>query len=100
MQLSLNYVFLADALKSNGLYKEAIDDYLKAQKFRPDMNINMIVANIYDEKLKDIPKAIYYYQLFVDGYKSSKMKFTPEYVASIQKRIDYLKEKQTSAVKK
>ena len=100
MQLSLNYVFLADALKSDGLYKEAIDDYLKAQKFRSDMNINMIVANIYDEKLKDIPKAIYYYQLFVDGYKSSKMKFTPEYVASIQKRIDYLKEKQTSAVKK
>jgi len=100
MQLSLNYVFLADALKSDGLYKEAIDDYLKAQKFRPDMNINMIIANIYDEKLKDIPKAIYYYQLFIDGYKSSKMKFTPEYVASIQKRIDYLKEKQTSAVKK
>jgi tetratricopeptide (TPR) repeat protein len=100
MQLSLNYVFLADILKSDGLYKEAIDNYLKAQKFRPDMNINMIIANVYDEKLKDIPNAIRYYQLFIDGYKSSKMKFTPEYVASIQKRLDYLKEKQTTSVKK
>lgn len=100
MQLSLNHVFLADILKADGLYKEAIDTYLKAQKFRPDMNINMIIANIYDEKLKDIPNAIRYYQLFIDGYKSSKMKFTPEYVASIQKRLDYLKEKQTTAVKK
>jgi tetratricopeptide (TPR) repeat protein len=100
MQLSLNYVLLADILKSDGLYKEAIDNYLKGQKFRQDMNINMIIANIYDEKLKDIPNAIRYYQLFIDGYKSSKMKFTPEYVASIQKRLDYLKEKQTTAVKK
>ena len=45
------------------------------------MNINMIIANIYDEKLKDIPNAIHYYQLFLDSYKSSKMQFSPEYVA-------------------
>jgi tetratricopeptide (TPR) repeat protein len=100
MQLSLNYVFLADILKSDGLYNEAISNYLKSQKLRPDMNINLIIANVYDEKLKDIPNALHYYQLFIDGFKSSKMKFTPEYVASVQKRIDYLKEKQTTLVKK
>jgi tetratricopeptide (TPR) repeat protein len=100
MQLSLNYVSLAYILKSDGLYKEAIDNFLKGQKIRPDPNIYMIIANIYDEKLNNIPDAIYYYQLFIDGFKSSKMKFTPEYVASIQKRIDYLKEKQTTGIKK
>jgi tetratricopeptide (TPR) repeat protein len=99
IQLSLNQVLLADVLKSDSLYKESVDTYLKAQKFRPDMNINLIVANIYDEKLKDIPNAIRYYQLFINGYKSSKMPFTPKYVESVQKRLDYLKEKQSGAVK-
>jgi tetratricopeptide (TPR) repeat protein len=100
MQLSLNYVSLAYILKSDGLYKEAIDNFLKGQKIRPDPNINMIIANIYDEKLNDIPRAIYHYQLFLDSYKNSKMLFGPEYVESVNKRIDFLKKKQTTAVKK
>ena len=100
MQLSLNHVSLAYILKSDGLYKEAIDNFLIGQKMRSDPNINMIIANIYDEELKDIPKAVYYYQLFLDGYKKSKMPYSPEYVESVNKRLDYLKEKQTTAVKK
>jgi tetratricopeptide (TPR) repeat protein len=100
IQLCLNYVSLAYILKSDELYKEAIDNFLKGQKIRPDPNINMIIANIYDEKLNDIPKAVYYYQLFLDGYKNSKMLFGPDYVQSVNKRLDYLKEKQTTAVKK
>lgn len=100
MQLSLNYVSLAYILKSDGLYKEAIDNFLKGQKTRSDPNISMIIANIYDEKLNDIPKALYYYQLFLDGTKNSKMLYSSEYVQSVNKRIDYLKEKQTKAVKK
>jgi tetratricopeptide (TPR) repeat protein len=99
-QLSLNQVFLADVLKSDSLYKEAIDTYIKAQKFRPDMNINLIIANVYDENLKDIPNAIHYYQVFINGYKNSKMPFTPKYIESVQKRLDYLKEKQIAVVKK
>jgi tetratricopeptide (TPR) repeat protein len=100
MQLSFNYVSLAYILKSDELYKEAVDSFLKGQKIRPDPNINMIIANLYDENLNDIPKAIYYYQLFLDGYKNSKTPFTPKYVESVQKRVDFLKEKQTKAVKK
>jgi len=100
MQLSFNYVSLAYILKSDELYKEAVDSFLKGQKIRPDPNINMIIANLYDENLNDIPKAIYYYQLFLDGYKNSKTAFTPKYVESVQKRVDFLKEKQTKAVKK
>jgi tetratricopeptide (TPR) repeat protein len=100
MQLSLNYVSLAYILKTDGSYKEAIDSFLKGQKIRPDPNINMIIANIYDENLNDIPKALYYYQLFLDSYKNSKTAFTPKYVESVQKRVDFLKEKQTKAIKK
>lgn len=99
MQLSFSYVSLAGILKSDGKYKDAIDNFLKGQKFGPDMNINMIIANIYDESLNDIPNAIRYYQLFLNNYKSSKMHFTPKYVEAIQKRVDFLKEKQATAVK-
>jgi tetratricopeptide (TPR) repeat protein len=100
MQLSLNHVSLAYILKSDGLHKEAIDNFLIGQKMRPDPNINMIIANIYDEELKDIPKAVYYYQMFLDSYKKSKMPYSSEYVQSVNKRLDFLKEKQATAVKK
>lgn len=51
----------------------------------------MIVANIYDEKLNDREKAIFFYQKFIDMFKISKMTFTPEYVDTIKKRLEYLK---------
>jgi tetratricopeptide (TPR) repeat protein len=92
-QLGISFINLAEELKNDGRYREAIDNYLKGQKIRPDMNINMIIANIYDEKLNDIPNAIRYYQLFLDGFKNSKMQFQPEYVESIRKRLEYIKTK-------
>ncbi len=98
-QLGMTYILLAEELKSDSKYKEAITYYLKGQEIRPDMNINMIIANIYDEKLDDIPKAIYYYQLFLGSVKNSKMTFKPDYVESIRKRFEYLKEKQLSEKK-
>jgi tetratricopeptide (TPR) repeat protein len=94
MQLSLAYVNLAEALKKDGRYKESITAYLKGQEIRGDVNIYMIVANIYDENLNDIPKAIQYYQRFLDNYKNSRLPFQPKYVESVQKRLDFLKEKQ------
>ena len=94
IQLSYNYVFLAEILKSDSLYDEAITAYLKGQEFRVDVNIYMIIANLYDEKLNNIPKAIYYYQLFLDNLKNSRMPFTPDYVESIRKRLEYLKQNQ------
>jgi tetratricopeptide (TPR) repeat protein len=96
-QLSYNYVSLGETLKSDGQYKEAIDNFLTGQKYGMDLNIDMIIANIYDEKLNDIPNALKYYQLFLNRYKNSKMKFSPKYVDAIQQRFDFLKEKQATA---
>jgi tetratricopeptide (TPR) repeat protein len=90
-QLGLNYILLAEVLKSDSLYNEAITAYLKSQEFRSDVNIYMIIANLYDEKLHDIPKAIYYYQLFLDNLKNSKMNFKPDYFETIKKRLEFLK---------
>lgn len=99
-QLGYTYINLAEEQKADSLYKEAIDSFLKGQKLGPDMNIDMIVANIYDQNLNDRPKAIYYYQKFLDNYKKSKMPFTPEYIATIEQRLEYLKQKQVEGAKK
>jgi tetratricopeptide (TPR) repeat protein len=99
-QLGYTYINLAEEQKADSLYKESIDNFLKGQKLGPDMNIDMIIANIYDQNLNDIPKAIYYYQKFLDNYKKSKMHFTPDYIGTIEQRLEYLKQKQAEAVKK
>ena len=64
------------------------------------VNLYMIVANLYDDKLNDIPKAIYYYDLFLDKMTSSKSNFKSDYAESIKKRLDFLKEKKNPAVNK
>ena len=91
-QLGLNYLLLAEILKSDKQYSEAISAYLKSQEFRSDNNVIMIVANLYDEKLKDIPKAIHYYELYLTKVKNSKDKYDSDYTESITKRIESLKE--------
>jgi tetratricopeptide (TPR) repeat protein len=104
-QLGLNYLLLAEILKSDKQYSEAVSAYLKSQEFRSDNNVIMIIANLYDEKLKDIPKAIRYYELYLNKIKNSKDKYDSDYTESVTKRIESLKEmnqpaKHTYSIKK
>lgn len=100
MQLSYSYIALAQSQNSAGLYKEAIDTYLSGQKFVPNRNTDMIIANIYDEKLNDIPNALRYYQRVLNNYKDEKTPPLSKYYESVQKRVDFLKEKQATTAKK
>jgi tetratricopeptide (TPR) repeat protein len=90
-QLGVTYLLNAESQKSNGMFKEAIAAYLKADAINSNPNLYMIVANLYDEKLKNSERAIYYYQLFLDNFKHIQKKFTPEYIGSIEKRLEFLK---------
>jgi tetratricopeptide (TPR) repeat protein len=90
-QLGLTYILLGESQKDNGMYKKAIASYKKSLGFKPDVNIYLIIANLYDEKLKESDKAIYYYQKFLDNLKSATMSFTPEYSETIRQRLEYLK---------
>jgi tetratricopeptide (TPR) repeat protein len=92
VQLGLNYLLLAEVLKSGNQFTEAISAYLRSQEFRSDNNVYMIVANLYDEKLKDIPKAIRYYELYLNKLKNSKDKYDTDYTESVRKRIESLKQ--------
>lgn len=88
--LGTKYIMLAEELKSSGLYKEAIKNYLKAQKIKPDPNIYMIIANIYDNNLKNNSRAIFYYKAFLECYKTGTTKFTAEYISAVRERVGYL----------
>ena len=90
-QLGLTYVLCAESQKADEEYRNAIASYLKAYAINSDPNINMIIANIYDEKLNNKERAIYYYQRFLNTRKSSKMRFPPEYIEKVQKRLEFLK---------
>jgi len=90
-QTYINYYMLAEVLKSDGLYEDAITNYLLGQKLTSDINTSMIVANIYDEKLNNIPKAIYYYELYLNGIKSIKSNARAEYIEKVKKRVEFLK---------
>jgi tetratricopeptide (TPR) repeat protein len=92
--LGLNNLLLAEVLKKGEQYKPSINAYLKSQEYRSDVNIYMIIANIYDEKLNDIPNAIRYYELYLKKLKSSNSEFDADYTDSVRKRIDSLKKMQ------
>ena len=90
-QVGLTHYLCADSQRDNGSYNDAIASYLKAYAINSDPNINMIIANIYDEKLNNKERAITYYQRFLNNQKSSKIKFPPSYIEKIKKRMEYLK---------
>jgi tetratricopeptide (TPR) repeat protein len=91
-QMGVATIMLAEAQKNAGLYQDAISSYLSAMKVSNDPSLNMIIANIYDEQLKDVPKAIYYYELYLANVKKmNKAAFTSEYAESIKKRVEFLK---------
>lgn len=90
-QMGIATIMLAEAQKNAGFYKDAIASYLGAQKYSSDVNLYMIIANLYDEKLKDTPKAIYYYELFLGKIKKSRMNFEPDYIDKVKERLEFLK---------
>ncbi len=92
-QMGIASIMLAEAQKADGLYKDAINTYLGSLKLSSDLNLYMIIANLYDEKLKDTTKAIKYYELFLNKIKTDKIPYKSDYVESIKERKEFLKEK-------
>ncbi len=91
-QMGIATIMLAESQKGAGLYKDAISSYLTAIKTSSDPNLYMIIANLYDEQLKDVPKALYYYDLFLTSIKNtSRSGVSSAYVESIKKRVEFLK---------
>jgi hypothetical protein len=82
---------LGEVLKSDKRYNESVAAYIKSQEYRSDNNIIMIIANLYDEKLGNIPKAIHYYEMYLRKENSTKNEYATEYNESIRKRIESLK---------
>lgn len=96
-QLGMNYILLAEVLKTDNRYSEAITAYNKSQEYRDDYSIYINIANLYDEKLKDVPKAIRYYEMFLNRPKTNRDMFSNEFTESVRKRVESLKKSQLPA---
>ena len=71
----------------------------KPLKIDHNINVLMVIANLYDEELNDSNNAIKYYRTFLDRIKGSEIAFPPEYIEQVKKRLDYL-EKEKAKTKK
>lgn len=98
-QLSYTYTMLGEAYKAEGKYEDAIENYLEGQKLNHNVSVSMMIANIYDEKLNNMPKAILYYRKFLSEYKSGQVTYPEEYIANIRTRLTWLEEKQAEQKK-
>jgi tetratricopeptide (TPR) repeat protein len=91
-KLALTHNLMGDSQKEDKNYKGAVESYLKAYAISQDPNLNLVIANLYDDKLHNPEKAIFYYQRFMNTYKNSRMALPPEYIETVEKRLGYLKE--------
>jgi hypothetical protein len=89
--LGLTYILLGEVLKSDNHFSESVTAYIKSQEYRSDNNVIMIIANLYDEKLGNVSKAIHYYELYLRKESNTKSEYAAEYNESIRKRIESLK---------
>jgi hypothetical protein len=89
-QIDYTNILLADSYKDSGQYNEAINFYSKSIDFRYSGRMCLVIANIYDEKLKNYDKAIYYYQLFFNNLQKNEFALGDEYIANVKKRLDWL----------
>lgn len=93
-QIAYTHMMLGEAYKDDGKYREAIDNYMKCQRYDPKISVSMMIANIYDEKLNDQPKAITYYKRFLAEYKNSGVPYPEEYITNIRERLGFLESRQ------
>jgi tetratricopeptide (TPR) repeat protein len=89
-QIDYTNILLADSYKDSGQYNEAINYYSKSIDFKYSARMCLVIANIYDEKLKNYEKAISYYQLFFNNLQKNEFVLGDEYVANVKKRLDWL----------
>ncbi|HLP73534.1 MAG TPA: hypothetical protein VK155_11575, partial [Bacteroidales bacterium] len=71
--------------------KQAVSSYSSAYEVLKDPTVLMMIANVYDEDLKNEQKALSYYRQFVA--MSGKSVMSPVYMESVKKQIDYLERK-------
>ena len=90
-QIGMTHRYIASSQTGNGMYKSAISSYLKALEILEDPNIYIQIANLYDEKLNNGEKSIYYYQKYLENNKNIITPADTVYIKSIKDRVEYLK---------
>lgn len=89
-QIEYSNSLLADSYKDSTLYDEAVKYYTKSLNLNYNLSVCIAIANIYDDKLKNNDKAIYYYQLFLNNLKSGELVIYKQYIDKVKERLDWL----------
>lgn len=92
LPLGTAYMILGQDLKADSLYNEAIESYASSYEVLKDPALLMMIANIYDENLGNSQKALGYYRQFMSAVSKNNL-YSPDYVESIKKRMEYLENK-------
>jgi tetratricopeptide (TPR) repeat protein len=98
-QLGVTHLNRGENQNMNNEYRDAITSYLKAYELTKHPGTLMTIANVYDQKLNNSPRAIQYYKLFLNNY-TQKGIYTADYIKSIKERLQYLENKQAEAAAK
>lgn len=92
--MRLGYEYLADKM-----YAEAVESFIKSNKMIRNPSLILVIANLYDERLNNVSRAISYYRDFLSDHSNSGQVITPDYIESVTKRVEYLKGKQKESTK-
>lgn len=98
-ELGITYSNLGYEYVAGKMYNEAIDCFLRSNKIIKNPGLIMVIANLYDERLNNISRAIYYYRDYLSDYKNSGWPVTPDYIESVKKRIEYLEKIQKESAR-
>ncbi|MBI5008089.1 MAG: hypothetical protein HZB98_00195, partial [Bacteroidia bacterium] len=99
IQLGRTYFLCALVLQDDNLFKDAIDYYNRALEIDHNINVLMVIANLYDEELNDRDNAIKYYRTFLERIKGSEIAFPSEYIEQVKKRLEYLEKEKAKSKK-
>jgi tetratricopeptide (TPR) repeat protein len=90
MEINNIHLLLADTYKDSTMYNDAVKYYSKALDYKYSNGACMMVANIYDDKLKEYDNALPFYKLFLNNYEKDIFRPDSAYIDRVNKRVNWL----------
>lgn len=94
IQLSATHSTLGMVFIEDHNYSEAINNLLKSDQYFKNPGLIWTVAYLYDEKLNNPSKAIYYYRQCIADNRNSPAPMTANELKPIRDRLEYLEKQQ------
>ncbi|HPJ59776.1 MAG TPA: tetratricopeptide repeat protein [Bacteroidales bacterium] len=94
IQLSATHSTLGNVYIEDKNYNEAIANLLKSDHYYKNPGMIWIVGYLYDEKLNNPSKAIYYYRQCLTDNRNSGYPYSEDELKNVRDRLEYLEKQQ------